>query len=104
MHEVPAPPGHTAPQPPAVQVMNILWITAGLGCDGDTIAMTAAINPSIEDLVLGTLPGIPKVNFHNPVLAYPVGDDFLRTFEQAAEGKLDPFILVVEGSIPDERN
>src|SRR5437588_8865736 len=88
----------------AVPVMDILWITAGLGCDGDTIAMTAATNPSIEDLVLGTIPGIPKVNFHNPVLARAVGDEFLRVFEQAAEGKLEPFIRVVEGSIPNERN
>jgi hydrogenase small subunit len=91
-------------EPPATPTIDILWITAGLGCDGDTIAMTAATQPSIEDLVLGAIPGIPKVNFHNPVLAYAVGDDFLHRFEDAAEGRLDPFILVVEGSIPDERN
>src|SRR6185312_9286157 len=88
----------------SIQEIDVLWITAGLGCDGDTISMTAATQPSLEDLVLGAIPGIPKVNFHNPVLAYAVGDDFLRRFEEAAEGKLDPFILVVEGSIPDERN
>jgi hydrogenase small subunit len=99
-----ATPAGTMTRQPAIPAIDILWITAGLGCDGDTIAMTAATNPSIEDLVLGAIPGIPKVNFHNPVLAYAVGDDFLRTFEQAAEGKLDPFILVVEGSIPNERN
>jgi len=56
--------------------MNVLWITAGLGCDGDTIAVTAATQPSLEDLVLGAIPGIGKVNFHNPFLAYEVGDDF----------------------------
>jgi len=26
--------------------IDVLWITAGLGCDGDTIAMTAATQPS----------------------------------------------------------
>ena len=31
--------------------IDVLWITAGLGCDGDTIAMTAATQPSIEDIV-----------------------------------------------------
>lgn len=92
------------PQQPAVAAIDVVWITAGLGCDGDTIAMTAATNPSIEDLVLGSIPGIPRVNLHNPVLAYAVGDDFLKTFENAAQGKLDPFILIVEGSIPDEKN
>jgi len=49
--------------------IDVLWITAGLGCDGDTIAMTAATQPSIEDIVLGGIPWIPKVNFHNPFLA-----------------------------------
>src|SRR5438128_3125807 len=32
--------------------IDILWITAGLGCDGDTVAMTAATLPSREDLLL----------------------------------------------------
>jgi hydrogenase small subunit len=41
---------------------------------------------------------------HNPVLAYETGDDFLAVLRQAAAGELDPFVLVVEGSIPDEGN
>src|SRR5438270_13957151 len=84
--------------------IHILWITAGLGCDGDTIAMTAATNPSIEDLVQGALPGIPGVILHNPVLAYEVGDDYLQVLQRAAAGELGQFILVVEGSIPNEHN
>lgn len=82
----------------------MLWITAGLGCDGDTIAITAATQPSLEDLVLGAIPGVPKLNFHNPVLAYEVGDEFLSYFYRAAAGQLSPFILVIEGSIPNEHN
>jgi hypothetical protein len=39
--------------------IDILWITASLGCDGESIAMTAATQPSVEDLVLGAIPGIP---------------------------------------------
>jgi hydrogenase small subunit len=85
--------------------IDILWMTAGLGCDGETIAMTGATQPSIEDLVLGHLPWIPKVKFYNPFLAYENGDDFVRPFREAAEGTFDrPFILVVEGSIPNEKN
>lgn len=87
-----------------IKEIDVLWITAGLGCDGDTIALTAATQPSIEDLVLGALPGIPKVTLHNPVLAFETGDNFLKTFSEAAKGKLDPFILVIEGSIPNEHN
>jgi hydrogenase small subunit len=102
MAETPASPD---PKPaPAPREIDVLWLTAGLGCDGDTVAMTAATQPSLEDLVLGALPGVPRIRLHNPVLAYEVGDDFLKDWHAAAEGKLDPFVLVVEGSIPNEKN
>ncbi|MBY0522273.1 MAG: hypothetical protein K2R98_02680 [Gemmataceae bacterium] len=94
----------TAAAVPATEEIDVLWISAGLGCDGDTIAITAATQPSLEDLIQGAIPGVPKVNFHNPVLAYDVGDAFLEKLRRAAEGKLGPFILVVEGSIPNEKN
>ena len=64
--------------PDRLAELDILWITAGLGCDGDTIAMTAATQPSIEDIVGGGLPWIPKVNLYHPFLAYDVGEDFLE--------------------------
>ena len=67
--------------------IDVLWLTAGLGCDGDTIAVTAATQPSIEDIVLGAFPWIHKVNFHNPFLAYENGDEFVRYFREAAEGR-----------------
>jgi hydrogenase small subunit len=89
--------------PPFVEI-DVLWITAGLGCDGDTISITAATQPSLEDILLGGIPWIPKVNFHNPVLAYANGEDFLEPFHRAVTGNLSPFILVIEGSIPNERN
>jgi hydrogenase small subunit len=84
--------------------IDVLWITAGLGCDGETIALTGATQPSLEDLVLGGVPWIPKITFRNPLLARENGDEFLQAFHDAAAGKLAPFILVVEGSIPDEQN
>lgn len=86
------------------ETIDVLWITAGLGCDGDTIAATAATQPSLEDLVFGAFPGVPKIRLHNPFLAYENGDEFMERFYVAAEGKLDPFIFVVEGSIPNEEN
>src|ERR1700722_9098853 len=66
--------------------------------------MTAASQPCIEDLVSGGIPGIPKVHFHNPFLAYENGEDFMNFFHDAAADRIDPFILVVEGSIPNEKN
>src|SRR5437868_4031452 len=92
----------TLPEP--IAQIDILWITAGLSCDGDTVSMTAATQPSIEDILLGAIPGIPRVRLHNPFLAYDVGQEFLHPFHLAAAGELAQFILVVEGSIPNERN
>jgi len=85
--------------------LDVLWITAGLGCDGDTIAMTAATQPSIEDILLGSLPWIPKVALYNPFLSAKNGDEFMAYFHRAAEdNSAKPFILVIEGSIPNEHN
>jgi len=88
---------------PAVKEIDVLWITAGLGCDGDSISVTAATQPSIEDVLLGAIPGLPKVRLHNPVLAYETGEEFLAVFRRARAGTLGPFVLVVEGSIPNEK-
>ena len=97
------PYGRKTQRAPAVKEVHVLWITAGLGCDGDSVSITAATQPSIEDVLLGAIPGLPKVHLHNPVLAYENGDEFMKYWYQAEEGRLDPFVLVVEGSIPNEK-
>ena len=97
-----APYGRVTQRPPAVKDIHIVWITAGLGCDGDSVSITAATQPSVEDVVMGAIPGLPTVHLHNPVLAYEVGDDFMKYYYQAEQGLIDPFVLVVEGSIPNE--
>jgi hydrogenase small subunit len=90
--------------PPAVSELDVLWITAGLSCDGDSISITAATQPSLEDILLGALPGLPKVHLHHPVLSFDTGEDFLVPFRAAAEGRhTRPFLLVIEGSIPNEK-
>jgi hydrogenase small subunit len=95
--------GSKTQKEPAVKEVHVLWITAGLSCDGDSVSTTAASQPSIEDIVMGAIPGLPKVHLHNPVLAYEVGDDFMHWWYLADEDRLGaPFVLVVEGSIPNE--
>jgi hydrogenase small subunit len=42
------PYGRKTQHTPAIDEVHILWITAGLGCDGDTVSITAASEPSIE--------------------------------------------------------
>ncbi|MBV8432330.1 MAG: hypothetical protein JO244_14280, partial [Solirubrobacterales bacterium] len=82
--------------------VSVLWLSTGLGCDGESIAMTSATNPSLEDLLRGCLPGMPAMILHNPVFAFENGGEFVRAFEEAAAGRLDPFVLVLEGSVPNE--
>ena len=43
---------------PADVLVNVLWIPAGLSCDGDSVALTSAMQPSIEEIALGMLPGL----------------------------------------------
>jgi hydrogenase small subunit len=103
MSAAPVPYGRSTQKAPATPEVHILWITAGLSCDGDTVSITAATQPSIEDVLLGAIPGLPKVHLHNPVLAYEVGDDFMKHWYEAEKGRLEPFVLVIEGSIPNEK-
>src|SRR5258705_11339213 len=95
------PYGRSTQRPSAVSDVHVLWITAGLSCDGDSVSITAATQPSIEDVLLGAIPGLPKVHLHNPVLAYEVGDDFMKYWYMAEKGRLDPFVLVRERYIPN---
>ncbi len=62
----------TTPDEP---VVHILWMNGGLGCDGDSVALTAATQPSIEEIVLGALPGLPKIAVHWPLIDYECGPE-----------------------------
>ncbi|MEJ7743786.1 MAG: hypothetical protein WKF73_15355 [Nocardioidaceae bacterium] len=89
-------------------LIHVLWINAGLSCDGDSVSLTAATQPSIEEIALGALPGLPKIAIHWPLIDFECGpnggaDDFLEWFFKADRGELEPFVLVVEGSIPNEK-
>ena len=89
--------------PGAVKVVHAFWM-AGMSCDGCSIAALGATQPSVESLMLGSIPGVPTVVLHHPVLALEAGEAFIRAYEQAAEGELDiPFVVLFEGSVPDER-
>ena len=94
----------TSPAKEGFDEVHILWISEGMSCDGDTVSITASSQPSIEDVVTGMIPGLPTVHLHNKVLSPTLGgEEFLAPFRAAARGELDaPFVLVVEGSIPNE--
>ena len=85
------------------QLVHVVWLSSGLGCDGESVAMTAATSPSLEDLLRGVLPGMPRIVLYNQMLAYESGEEFMQVFWRAAAGALDPFVLVLEGAVPNER-
>ena len=88
--------------PSNIEEVHAFWIAGG-SCDGCSIAAVGASSPSVEDLLRGVLPGIPKVVLHHPVLSKVAGEAFIKPFRLAAEGKLEaPFVVVCEGSIMDE--
>src|SRR5260221_1027398 len=91
----------------AEPLVHILWMNGGLGADGDSVALTATTQPSIEEIALGALPGLPKTAVHWPLIDFECGpetgaDNFIEWWHKADRGELDPFVLVVEGSIPNE--
>ncbi|MGQ0678297.1 MAG: hypothetical protein ACT4OM_01325 [Actinomycetota bacterium] len=98
-------PGFEAATPPdpGAPVVHALWMSSGLSCDGESVAITAATNPSLENLIAGVIPGMPRLVLHHPLLSYESGTDFMQAWYDAEEGKLDPFILLMEGSIPNEQ-
>ncbi len=96
------PYGRRTQRPLDVPDVHIVWITGGLGCDGDSVAVTAATQPSIEDVILGAIPGLPRVHLYNPVLSYEVGEELMSYWHRAERGELEPFVMVMEGSIPNE--
>jgi hydrogenase small subunit len=78
------------------------WL-AGMSCDGCTISVSGASEPSLEDLLLGTVPGLPRLILYHPVLAVEAGEEFIRNYELAAQGKLDaPYVIILEGSAVDD--
>ncbi len=86
-----------------LKTIHVFWM-AGMSCDGCTITVAGATNPGIEGLLLGTVPAMPKVLLHHPVLSVESGAEFMQSFKDAHAGTLgDPYVVVFEGSVPDER-
>src|SRR5919108_1256962 len=70
-----------------LKTIHVYWL-AGMSCDGCTIAVSGATNPGIEGLLTGTVPAMPKVVLHHPVLSPEAGEAFVQPFKDAAEGTL----------------
>jgi len=86
-----------------LKAVHAFWL-AGMSCDGCSISVVGATSPSVEMLLGGTLPGVPKVVLHHPVLAVEAGAAFVENYRMAERGELGaPYVVIFEGSVPDER-
>ena len=85
-------------------VIHVFWLS-GMCCGGCTVSTLGASNPSLDEMVRGAIPFLPELVLHHPMFADDVGRDFMVPFRQAVEGNLGaPYLLVVEGSIPDDQS
>ena len=85
-----------------VSEVHAFWL-AGLSCDGCSIAAVGAKNPTVEQLITGTIPGLPKVILHHPVLSVTAVDKFMQAYHDAKNGTLGaPYVVIQEGSVADE--
>ena len=85
-----------------MEKVHVFWF-AGASCDGCTVSVTGAQSPTVESLMMGAHPGLPRVILHHPVVNLESGPAFLRPMELAVQGRLDaPYVVVVEGSLCDE--
>jgi hydrogenase small subunit len=85
-----------------VTEVHAFWL-AGLSCDGCSIAAVGAQSPTVEQLITGSIPGLPKVILHHPVLSVTAGHKFMEAYHEAKNGTLGaPYVVIQEGSVADE--
>ncbi len=87
---------------PQLEEVNLIWLE-GQDCAGCTISIKQASNPTLIDVVTGAIPGLGglKLAYH-PTLMFEWGEDASKVLIDAMEGKYDPFVLILEGAIPEE--
>ncbi|AFA38941.1 Ni,Fe-hydrogenase I small subunit [Pyrobaculum oguniense TE7] len=110
--------------------IGVVWFEAQ-DCAGNTTAVIQATDPSLLDVLLGTTPlvgpGTVRLLFHHTVMpqwgtyhiqspsdvaehtkleqylaTQPPPGDAMKILEEIAEGKHGPYVLVLEGSFPQE--
>src|SRR3954471_22367384 len=73
--------GHALMEGPLSKVYAF-WLS-GMSCDGCTISALGATEPSVEELLVGAIPGVPIVILHHYATAMESGDHFTSEFLHA---------------------
>lgn len=89
------------PEIPATQEIPAIWLQ-GAGCSGCSISVLNAVSPPITQLILDeVVPGKHvSLRFHPSVMAGQ-GEQAVGVL-LAAEESDEPFVLILEGSVPTE--
>lgn len=80
--------------------VTVVWLHGG-GCDGCTMSMLGATSPRLEELLAGAL-SRSDIRIVHPHLVLEAGRHYVERLERARRGELDPYLLVVEGSMLDQ--
>jgi len=85
-----------------INQINLIWFQ-GQGCTGCTISITGGSHPSIVDVLTGFMPQVRDINLvYHPTLMLSWGENAMKILKDAKDGRYDPFVLILEGAIPDE--
>jgi hydrogenase small subunit len=86
----------------SVDKIHLIWLQ-GQACTGCTVSFLNATHPSVLDLLTGFIPQATGIilDYHATIMA-PWGDVAIDALRSAEKGELGPFVLVVEGAVPDE--
>ena len=82
--------------------IHVIW-THAQSCTGDTVSFLNSTHPSVLDILTGFLPPVAGIVLdYQPTIMLPWGEEALEAVKKAENGNLDPYVLLVEGAIPDE--
>jgi hydrogenase small subunit len=85
-----------------LEKIYLIWLVGG-SCDGCTVAVAGATHPRVEHLLLGIIPGLPRVELIHTVVSVECGPEWVHNLFMAERGELDaPYVITWEGSIQDE--
>lgn len=85
-----------------IEKIHLIWLP-GQACTGCTVSFLNATHPSVLDLLTGFIPQAAGVTLdYHATIMLPWGEEALEAVKAAEKGELDPFVLVLEGAIPDE--
>ncbi len=86
--------------------INLVWWESQ-SCTGDTTSLIQATNPDLVEVLTGAIhlagPGTVGLPFHDTIMP-EWGEGAIEILRMAEKGMYDPYVLILEGSIPDENH